>query len=66
MGGRVLSVVWNCRLIPTSEMGKNGLVEWIRFNPIALDLDVSDLEAGLYLVRATNGTGCQVIRLMVE
>ena len=56
MGGRVLSVVWNCRLIPTSEMGKNGLVEWIRFNPIALDLDLSDLEAGLYLVRATNGT----------
>jgi len=33
---------------------------------LALDLDVSDLEAGLYLVRATNGTEEQVIRLMVE
>ena len=33
---------------------------------LALDLDVSDLEAGLYLVRATNGMEEQVIRLMVE
>jgi|OM-RGC.v1.038357139 hypothetical protein len=47
-------------------MGNNGLVEWIPFNPIALDLDVSDLEAGLYPIWATNGTEEQVIRLMVE
>ena len=49
----------------TDALGRVALIRQLGAD-LALDLDVSDLEAGLYLVRATNGTEEQVIRLMVE
>ena len=33
---------------------------------LVMDLDVSDLDAGIYLVRASNGIDQQIVRLMVE